>query len=831
VEFYLKLKGEQVGPYRLEEVQGWLNAGYVKPDDSAWFEGCADWIKVEDLPGIDLNAAGHFVRTDEALPFEAYAGEEPYIFVCYAHRDSPTVFKQIKDLHADGYRIWYDEGIGVSSEWPEEIARAVLGCSVFLVYVSPEATASVNCRNEINLALDENKPFIAVHLEESTLPPGLRLRMGDLQAVFRYKLTKDQYARKVQRAIDHFLEHGNQALETNSRIQGQSSSSQRPSRNSLKTGLGIAIGSLLLLALILKFFVFQDERASEEKTSMQVLSMGTERTVSSIGLEMIWCPPGSYQMGSPSNEAGRKENETFHKVSLSKGFYLGKYEVSQGQWEKVMGENPSFFKGEDRPVERISWDQAKSFCEKITQLDRRKGLLPEGWRYDLPTESEWEYACRAGTRTAYAWGSSIESSQANFQAEVNATREVGSYLSNPWGFFDMHGNVLEWVADRNGEYSNSPVLDPKGPPKGSNRVIRGGSWYNEGTQLRSAERASAFPGVAATFIGFRLAFKEDNLDLIPPTLEPRGQKSMVHEAGRPWLDPWMIALDNRDGNLSSQVSVKGEVEIDSLGTYELIYFVSDYSGNEANQTRSVQVVDRTPPELLLLGDTNLTVELGSPWVEPGFSANDALDGNLSHEVSVQGRVDTSKTGSYRVLYQISDGQGNQAQAERIVRVIRPVEPIAVEDDRGADKPSAKESFSASEELLKAVKNWTQVPSTVFPLGGVEVFQDFTVRIRDSKGQELASNRILAGNMVVVLSVQGTTLVVSDSETSKMRGRIEMHATNFKRKVAELFEYRKKQREEYLHLQIKPSEESPDALPDESTGELPHSETSPSTSPD
>ena len=155
-----------------------------------------------------------------------------------------------------------------------------------------------------------------------------------------------------------------------------------------------------------------------------------------------------------------------------------------------MGENPSFFKGEDRPVERVSWIQAKSFCEKITQLDRRKGLLPEGWRYDLPTESEWEYACRAGTKTAYAWGSSIESSQANFQAEVNATREVGSYLSNPWGFFDMHGNVLEWVADRNGDYSNSPVLDPMGPPKGSNRVMRGGSWYNEGTQLRSAERAS-----------------------------------------------------------------------------------------------------------------------------------------------------------------------------------------------------------------------------------------------------------------------------------------------------------------------------------------------------
>ena len=144
MEFYLKLNGEQVGPYRLEDIQGWLNAGYIISKDSAWYQGCSDWIKIEDIPGININFDGHLVRTDLVLPFEAYSGNEPYIFVCYAHKDSNLVYQEIKELHNAGFRIWYDEGIGVSSEWPEEIARAVLGCSIFLVFISPEATASVN---------------------------------------------------------------------------------------------------------------------------------------------------------------------------------------------------------------------------------------------------------------------------------------------------------------------------------------------------------------------------------------------------------------------------------------------------------------------------------------------------------------------------------------------------------------------------------------------------------------------------------------------------------------------------------------------------------------
>lgn len=142
---------------------------------------------------------------DITPPFESYEGKEPFIFISYAHKDSEIVYEEIAQLHRAGYRIWYDEGIGASNEWPEEIANAVIGCSAFLAFVSPQSTSSVNCRNEINLALNEKKPFLAIHIEDSSLPPGLRLRMGDLQAILRYKLTRERYVKKVHGTLDQLL--------------------------------------------------------------------------------------------------------------------------------------------------------------------------------------------------------------------------------------------------------------------------------------------------------------------------------------------------------------------------------------------------------------------------------------------------------------------------------------------------------------------------------------------------------------------------------------------------------------------------------------------------
>jgi sulfatase modifying factor 1 len=203
---------------------------------------------------------------------------------------------------------------------------------------------------------------------------------------------------------------------------------------------------------------------------------GESFSVSELNLDMLWCKPGTFMMGSPKDEKDRDENETQHKVT-------------QAQWEKVMGSNPSHCKGATLPVEKVSWDEAIKFCEKLTQTEKEAGRLPEGWTYTLPTEARWEYACRAGTTTAYSFGDEITPKQANYyEGKIGKTTEVGTYPANAWGFHDMHGNVWEWCLDWYGDYPNGSASDPVGQSDGSKRVNRGGSWDNNGRNLRSANR-------------------------------------------------------------------------------------------------------------------------------------------------------------------------------------------------------------------------------------------------------------------------------------------------------------------------------------------------------
>jgi formylglycine-generating enzyme required for sulfatase activity len=199
-------------------------------------------------------------------------------------------------------------------------------------------------------------------------------------------------------------------------------------------------------------------------------------------------------------------SETQRQVTLTKGFYLGKYEVTQAQWEKVMRSDPSRFKGTDRPVESVSWNDAVDFCKKLTEMEKKAGRVPEGMAYQLPTEAQWEYACRAGTTTVYSSGDSISSSNANYAWNVGKTTPVGKYLPNPWGFHDMHGNVWELCADWWGDYPSGAVTDPEGPASGSYRVLRGGSWLSDGSDLRSARRTNSGPSYHGRNLGFRVGF-------------------------------------------------------------------------------------------------------------------------------------------------------------------------------------------------------------------------------------------------------------------------------------------------------------------------------------
>ncbi len=222
-----------------------------------------------------------------------------------------------------------------------------------------------------------------------------------------------------------------------------------------------------------------------------------------------WIEPGTFAMGSPENEPERWEDETQHSVTLTQGYWLADSTVTQALWQAVMNENPSNFKGENRPVDSVSWDDAQAF------IDKMNGMKPE-LRLCLPTEAQWEYACRAGTETPFSFGQQIDSDLVNFDGTNpynkgkpsqyrQETVEVKSLPANAWGLHEMHGNVCEWCQDWYGDYSSQAVTDPQGPESGDDRVLRGGSWLNCGRHCRSARRYSDSPGGANHSIGFRLA--------------------------------------------------------------------------------------------------------------------------------------------------------------------------------------------------------------------------------------------------------------------------------------------------------------------------------------
>ena len=224
-----------------------------------------------------------------------------------------------------------------------------------------------------------------------------------------------------------------------------------------------------------------------------------------------FCPPGSFLMGSPASESNRSYDEDQVQVAISKGFWLGQTEVTQGQWAVVMGINPSYFKGDDLPVEQVSWEDAQAFIAKLNQ----NVPLPTGWKYALPTEAQWEYACRAGTETPFHFGSVLNGREANCDGNnpygtttagpyLKETVVVGTYAPNEWGLHDMHGNVWEWCADGYVEKLLGG-FDPVAPSAGSGRVIRGGSWNCDALLCRAANRDWGTPDYRYYRVGFRVA--------------------------------------------------------------------------------------------------------------------------------------------------------------------------------------------------------------------------------------------------------------------------------------------------------------------------------------
>ena len=300
----------------------------------------------------------------------------------------------------------------------------------------------------------------------------------------------------------------------------------------MKRALGIAtvlflLGAVMLLGIAMVLFLVgavtliegcsngKDPQEKEEPAVEKVASVSNEKDITKeptkkessgkeeitdlgkdVKLEMILIPAGKFVMGSPASEKGHRVNETQHEVTITKPFYMGKYEVTQEQWDAVMINNRSFYRGPKLPVTSVSWENCQEFIKKLN--------AKTSGGYRLPTEAEWEYSCRAGTTTAYSYGDSITKNDSN--VEGLSTKVVGSYKPNAFGLYDMHGNVWEWCEDWKVDYPKEAVIDPKGPEAGKNRVLRGGSFTGVGMHSRSANWFDNLPSTwNIDYLGFRLA--------------------------------------------------------------------------------------------------------------------------------------------------------------------------------------------------------------------------------------------------------------------------------------------------------------------------------------
>jgi formylglycine-generating enzyme required for sulfatase activity len=259
-------------------------------------------------------------------------------------------------------------------------------------------------------------------------------------------------------------------------------------------------------------------QASRAEASGGLPIPGQAYVVPSCGIKLNWVAPGHFKMGSPVSEAGRSDDEGPQTlVTISRGFWLGIFPVTQEEWRSLatnvdsLKVEPSFFLGTNLPVEEVSWNDCQAWLRELNATEESEHRLPRNLQYRLPTEAEWEFACRAGTSTRFSFGDADATLEEHAWYSANSvaqTHSVGQKKANAWGFYDMHGNVWEWCQDRYGPLPGGSAIDPTGPVLGPKRVLRGGSWGVSAGRCRSAYRVWNDPDYRDFTLGFRVALAE-----------------------------------------------------------------------------------------------------------------------------------------------------------------------------------------------------------------------------------------------------------------------------------------------------------------------------------